>query len=157
MLVDKVALDPRFAYVLEMLFNPFTTEVKRLAKLFSDDLDALKQACFFVDGMRDHHDQKGELFNLILTLDAEFIFEYFVWRQEHAERLRISNSGNHRDYSFIWLRPDHQWIMDRVLAEAIHSEQNGVSLLDLALKPLFLCGIKDGESNGEALNDRMIS
>lgn len=151
MVVDKVTLDPRFAYVLEMLFNPFTAVVKRLAELFADDLDVLKQAYFLVDGMRDHHDQKGELFNLILTLDAEFIFEYFAWRQAHAERLRMSNSGDHRDYSFIWLRPDHQRIMDRVLAEAIHSEQNGVALLDLALKQFFLCGIKDGESNGEAL------
>jgi len=148
--VEKVNLDLRYAYILEMLFNPFTAVVKRLPELFADDLDVLKQAYFLVDGMRDHHDQKGEVFNLLLTLDPEFISEYLAWMKEHAERLRMSSSGEHRDYSFIWLRPDHQWIMDRVLADAIRSEQNRVALLDLALRPFFLSGIKDGESKGEA-------
>ncbi|WP_041463908.1 hypothetical protein [Pelodictyon luteolum] len=148
--VEKVNLDLRYAYILEMLFNPFTAVVKRLPELFADDLDVLKLAYFLVDGMRDHHDQKGEVFNLLLTLDPEFISEYLAWMHEHAERLRMSNSGDHRDYSFIWLRPDYQWMMDRVLADAIRSEQNHVALLDLTLRAFFLHGIKDGESKGEA-------
>lgn len=135
--LEKVEEDPSAAYALAMLFNPHTEAAKRLPELFAEDFDLLKRAYLIVERTRHHSDYKGQVFDRILDLDPTFITEYIEWKYEHSEHGWLSSHDDHRDYSFIWSRPDHQEVMDRVIESVYGHDQNSFVSIDPYIKAFF--------------------
>lgn len=144
----KAEEDPSFAYALTMLFNPHTEVAKRLPELFSEDFDLLKRAYLIVEGTQHHDDYKGQVFDRLLDLDPTFITEYIEWKYEHAEHGWLSSHDDNRDYSFIWSRPDHQEVMDRVVESVYGHDQDSFVSIDPYLKAFFQIR-GDSEAKGE--------
>lgn len=147
--LEKVEEDPRFAYALTMLFNPHTDVAKRLPELFSEDLDLLKRAYLIVEGTQHHGDYLGKVFDQLLDLDSDFITEYIAWKYENAEHGWLSSHDDHRDYSFVWSRSDHQDIMDRVVDCAYGHEQDHLVSIDPYLKTFFQPVGEGSEAKGK--------
>jgi hypothetical protein len=133
----KLVDDPSVAYALTMLFNPHTEVVKRLPVLFAEDLGLVKRAYLVVEGTHHHGDYKGKVFDRLLDLDPAFFTEYIDWKYDNAEHWWLSSHDDHRDYAFIWARPDHQKIMDRVVESIYGHEQERFIPLDPYLKTFF--------------------
>ncbi len=113
MVLQKAEKEPNAAYALGMLFH--TKVAKRLPDLFANDIDLLKQAYLLVEGTRQHSDHDGKVFNLLLDLDPAFIAEYITWKYSNVEHGWLNSHDDHRDYTFIWRRPDYQDVMDKVI------------------------------------------
>lgn len=147
--LEKEKKSPGFAYALEMLFNPHAEVAKHLPSLFADDIDGLKQAYLVVEGARQHNDYNGQLFNRLLDIEPSFITEYIAWKYSKAKHGWLSSHDDHRDYAFIWDRPDYQAIMDRVV-ECVHDHEQECFSIDPYLKVFFQ--IRDGvnEAEGES-------
>jgi hypothetical protein len=121
--LEKTEDDHNIAYALGMLFNPHTEVAKRLPDLFAEDLDLLKRAYLLVEGTGQHSDYEGKVFDCLLDLDPTFIEEYIAWKYSNAESGRLRSRDDYRDYTFIWIRPDHQEIMDKVIDCVFRHEQ----------------------------------
>lgn len=145
--LKKTEEDSNFANRLAMLFNPHTEVAKRLADLFAADLDLLKRAYLVVEDTRRHSDNKGQLFGRLLDLDPTFIAEYVDWKYSKAERGYLSGHDDKRDYSFIWNRPDHQDVMNRVV-ECVYGHEQGRFFNDPYLKTFFQGRGNSGEAGG---------
>ncbi len=113
--LEKTNEHPNIAYTLGMLFNPNTEVAKRLPNLFAEDLDLLKRAYLLVEGTEQYSDCEGKAFDCLLDLDPAFIEEYIAWEYSRAKHGSLSRRGDHRDFTFIWTRPDHEKIMDKVV------------------------------------------
>ena len=135
--VKKVDHNPDFACVLAMLFNPHTEVAKRLPVLFAEDLNLLKRAYLIAEGTQHHGDYKGQVFDSLLDFDPTFMTEYIEWKYEHAERRWLSSHNDHRDYAFIWSRPDHQEVMDLVVESVYGHDQDSFFSIDPYLKVFF--------------------
>ncbi|TYO99370.1 hypothetical protein EDC39_103216 [Geothermobacter ehrlichii] len=88
------------------------------------------------------------MFNQLLDLDPAFITEYIAWKYENAERGWLSSHDDHRNYCFIWARPDHQAIMDRVIERIYGYEQDSFVSINPYLKTFFQAR-GDNEAEGE--------
>ena len=135
--IEKAEEDLNFAYPLTMIFNPHTEVAKRLHEIFADDLDLLKEAYLIVEGTRQHSDSKGQVFDRLLDLDPAFIKEFIAWKYENANHGWLSSHDDHRDYTFIWARPDYQDIMDRVVESVYRHEKDTFIPIDPYLKTFF--------------------
>lgn len=146
--LEKTEKDPSVACALEMLFNPYTEVAKRLPDLFAENVDLLKQAYLLVEGTGQHSDYEGKVFDRLLDLDPTFIDEYIAWKYSNAENGWLSRDDDYRDYAFIWTRPDHREIMDRVFDSIFQHEQ------DLTLRdPYPMVFFQVGRDNSETCRE----
>lgn len=113
--LGKTSEHPNITYVLGTLFNPHTEVAKRLPDLFAEDLDLLKRAYLLVEGTEQYSDYEGKVFDWLLDLDPAFIEEYIACEYSRAKHGSLSRRRDHRDFTFIWTRPDYEQIMDKVI------------------------------------------
>lgn len=151
--LEKAEGDPNVAYTLEMLFNPHTEVAKRLPNLFTEDLDLLKRAYLLVEGTRQDSDYEGKVFDRLLDLDPTFIAEYITWKYSNAEHGWLSSHDDHRDYTFIWTRPDHQDIMDRAIDCIFNHEHDRVPI-DPYFRTFFQARGDSGEAAGGEVREK---
>lgn len=147
--LEKEKNDPGFAHALEMLFNPHTKVAKHLSNLFADDIDNLKQAYLVVEGARQHNDYNGQVFDRLLDIEPSFITEYIAWKYSKAKYGWLSSHDDHRDYAFIWDRPDYHAIMDRVVECVYGYEQSSFSIAPY-MKVFFQIRDSGSEAKGNA-------
>nr|VFK08108.1 MAG: hypothetical protein BECKLPF1236A_GA0070988_100137 [Candidatus Kentron sp. LPFa]VFK23228.1 MAG: hypothetical protein BECKLPF1236C_GA0070990_1000416 [Candidatus Kentron sp. LPFa] len=104
-------------HALDLLFNPGTKITKRLSELFAGDIELLKRAYLAMENKNTllSNDYNGAVFDRILDLDPAFITKYIAWKYENAEHGWVSRHDDDRDYAFLWARPDHREVMDRVV------------------------------------------
>ncbi|MEM6427589.1 MAG: ATP-binding protein [Deinococcota bacterium] len=136
-ILEKVEGDPHVAYALIMLFNPYTDVAKRLPELFFEDFDLLKRAYLVVENTQHNDDHEGQVFNQLLDIDPAFITDYIAWKYKSTEHGWLSSHNDHRDYSFIWLRPDHHDIMDRIVESIYEHEQDNFTYIDPFIETFF--------------------
>lgn len=146
--LEKTEDDHNIAYALDMLFNPYKEVTKRLPDLFAEDLDLLKRAYLLVEGRRHHTDYAGKVFDCLLDLDPTFIEEYIAWKYSNAESGRLRSRDDYRDYTFIWIRPDHQEIMDKVI-DCVFRHEKDLMLIDPYLGTFFQVRAGNREADGE--------
>ena len=146
--IEKAEDEPSFAYTLTLLYNPYTEVAKRLIELFAEDLDLLQQAYLIVDATQDHSDFDGQLFDRLLNLNPAFITKYIAWKYENSEHGRLSSHDDHRDYSFIWSRPDHEEIMDKLVESLYAPQLDRFTYIEPYLKRFFLTRGDDREPEG---------
>lgn len=122
-LVKKSENEPRIAYTLDMLFNPYTEVVERLPGLFAEAHVLLKDAYLLAESTLQYNDYQGKVFNHLIDLNPTFIEDYINWKYSNTEDGWLSSYDDRRDYSFIWARPDHQEIMDKIIDCIFSHEQ----------------------------------
>lgn len=120
--LDKVE-EPHHGSAFSLMFNPNTKVPEQIANLFADDVDLLKQAYLILEGAHHHPDYTGSVFNVLLDLDPDFITEYIDWKYKNAKNGWLSPHHDHRDYAFIWSRPDYEEIMERAAEEVFSQKQ----------------------------------
>jgi hypothetical protein len=125
MLTEKAKEVPNAAQSLGALFTSHNDFGNQLPTIFANSLDALKRA-YLVAREANHHttDYDGHIFNMILDLDPHFAAEY-VDRVFESHRTRNSDPDphhDHRNYSFIWRRVDHESVMDEVVRRTYELE-----------------------------------
>ncbi len=139
--LEKTEKDPNIAYALEMLFNPYKEVTKRL-------LDLLKLAYLLVEGRQHHTDYAGKVFDCLLDLDPTFVEEYIAWKYGNAESGGLRSRDDYRDYTLIWIRPDHQEIMDKVI-DCVFRHEKDLMLIDPYLRTFFRVRAGNREADGE--------
>ena len=138
LLLDKVEGDSSFVNALTMLFNPHTEITNHLSDLFSKDIDLLKRSYLVVENKQEYSDYNGHAFNRLLDLDPVFIEEYIAWKYDNAEHKCLIRHDVHRNFSFIWSRPDHQEVMNRVVKSVYVRNCYRSSFIDPYLSSFFL-------------------
>lgn len=152
-IMEKLERDPGFAHALTMMFNPYSEVGKRVVDLFAEDLDLLKRSYLAVDATRDHSDYDGSLLSQLIDLCPKFIEEYIGWKYQTAERGWVSSHDDHRDYSFIWKRPDHQEIMDRVVSTVYENEKDNYISIAPYLMTFFQKEEREPSSKVQKMQD----
>jgi hypothetical protein len=87
---------------------------KRLAELFSSDLEILKKSYLAAKTWSDHADHDSETLCKIIDLDSEFITEYINWIYQSIEK------GAHwrrseQNYFALWGHPNYLNIFGRII------------------------------------------
>ena len=130
-----------FTYALSGLFNPHTEANKEITTLFEDHLVLLKRAYLTALNLRENEDYDRSTLARILQLDPGFILEYVDYMYEHKER--SSRYEDAHEYSFIWMRDDHEELMEQI-TERIY-EQERTILSGTYLQPFFASGEDESE------------
>lgn len=149
LMLRKVENDHSILHALDLLFNPHTEVVKRISEVFTNDLAVLKQAYFAADGLRDHSDYTGEVLDRLMTLDEAFIVDFITWKYGKSKYGYLGSHDDHRDYSFIWRRPDFVRVMDSVIECIVDLEQGHSGSIAPYLMVFFRLREDSGESNKE--------
>lgn len=147
--LNKSKSDSSCLHILTMLFNPHVEIAPLLFELFTDNLELLKEAYLTAENARSHNDYNGRVFELLIENDLDFIVEYVDWKYKNAAQGWINSYDEQRDYSFIWLRPDHQEIMDKVIESVYKHERDHSAYIEPYLKCFFLTRGIDHVPEGE--------
>jgi hypothetical protein len=146
LVLQKAEKDPSILHALDLLFNPHTEVAKRISEVFRKDLDVLKRAYLAADSLRDHSDYKGKILDRLMTMDENFIVEFISWKYGKSEYGYLSDHDDHRDYSFIWRRPDYIRVMDSIVGCVVGLEKGHSSSITPYLWVFFRQRADAGDS-----------
>ncbi len=121
--LGKTEENPDSARALTMLFNPYTELSKKLTTLFEHEKDLLKRLYLAVMKVDPHIDHNRQIMASIMNLDKSFIIEYIDWIYGHKKW--VSGHDDMHDYSFLWMRPDHNELMTAIVDHVYKKEQEG--------------------------------
>jgi hypothetical protein len=112
-LVEKSKAEPNIGHILSAVVNSHSELGQKAGTIFADDSDLLKRSYFAACGINRHTDHDGAIFDVLLSLDPAFARDWVQWMFDQKDW--ISRHDDHRDYSFIWRRSDHQVVADELL------------------------------------------
>jgi len=136
-IMTTLAQEPNFVGLLEPLFNPYAEMGKKVIDVFSKDHQLLKKAYLAVEASRRHSDHNGRLFSHLLGIDPAFAEEYVTWKYKSSEKGWQSSHDDSRDYTFIWIREDHQEIITRLINAVYEHEKDSHISIDPYLLTFF--------------------
>ncbi|TDY52703.1 hypothetical protein C8D99_1341 [Aminivibrio pyruvatiphilus] len=147
--LNKSKSDSSCLHILTMLFNPHVEIAPLFFELFIENLELLKETYLTAGNARSHNDYNGRVFELLIENDPDFIAEYVDWKYKTAAQGWINSYDDQRNYSFIWLRADHQEIMDKVIESVYRHERDHSAYIEPYLKCFFLTRGIDHVPEGE--------
>lgn len=113
LILDKAEEEPRYAFVLERLFNPHSSLYDKIPELFADDIELLERAYTAVMKVESCFDYDGKTLSYILDKDKGFIVK-FISHMFPEEGSYSSYKEGHVNFSFMWCREDYLELMGSV-------------------------------------------
>ena len=150
LILDKAEEEPRYASVLERLFNPHSSLYNKLPELFADDIGLLEKAYIAVTKVESYLDHDGKTLSYILDRDKNFVTEFIS--QLFPKEGFYSRYEGHLDFSFIWHREDHLELMKCITHFIYDRERNRYGFMTSCLEAFFVC--QSGAKNDNLLADR---
>ena len=150
LILYKAEEEPRYACVLERLFNPHSSLYNRLPELFADDIELLEKAYIAVMKVESYLDHDGKTLSYILDRNKNFITEFIS--QLFPKEGFYSRYEGHLDFSFIWRREDYPELMKCITHFIYNWERNRYGFMTSCLEAFFVC--QSSAKNDDLLADR---
>lgn len=147
-ILEKVRADSNYAYALASLFNKYTNINKNIINIFFKNKTVLKDAYFAVLKINEHVDYDGKTFERILDVDSNFISEYI----DHVYKTKMMRGLSHdtRDFSFLWIRDDHEEVIALALNQVFKNEsEQGAFQYAYTYLDIFFVNKKDHKMHDE--------
>jgi hypothetical protein len=121
-ILERKTQEPKCAYALSMLFNPFTEANKRLVEVFAGDLGTLKKAYIAVLATKGHDDCGGQSLSRILDADPGFLVEYADTQYQDAQY--PGPYADTPDHTFLWKRDDYKILGTQLIEHVYDCERD---------------------------------
>ena len=148
-ILTKLDREPEFDGILEPLFNPHMEAGKKIIDVFAKDHQLLKKTYLAVEADKRHSDYDGRLFSHLLDIDPAFTEEYVTWKYKSSGKGWLSSHDDSRDYTFIWVRDDHQEVINRLVSAVYELEKDGY----LSIDPYLMAFFKSREGRSDSTID----